>query len=375
MKDNKEILIVGAGISGITLGEKLAKKGYKIIIIDRRSHIGGNCYDFINEDGILAHEYGPHIFHTGDKGVWDYLSRFTQWRKYEHKVLGYIDGKYVPIPFNLNSLGALFPLEKARRLEKKLIDVFGLGGKVPILELKKSDDNDLKELADYIYEKVFLHYNEKQWGLRPEEIDPAVSGRVPVFVSCDDQYFQDKYQGIPIQGYTEMFAKMIANDNMQVLLNTDLNDFGDIGGFDAVFYTGPIDEFFNYKHGKLDYRSIKMEFKTCDWESYQPAAVVNYPNDNNYTRITEFKKLTGQKNEKTAIGFEYPGTAGFLAYPVLNERNKEIYLEYKREADNLADKGIYFVGRLAEYKYYDMDDAISNVLNFFDIIVQSNGRI
>ena len=365
MKEHK-ILIIGSGITGITLAERFVSKGNKVLIIEKRNHIGGNCYDFKDENGIIVHKYGPHIFHTDYKEVWDYLSQFTDWIYYQHKVLGFIDGKFVPIPFNLNSLYELMPLKLAEKLEEKLINNFGYNKKIPILELRKTEDKDLKSLADFIYEKVFLHYTEKQWGIKPEEIDPLVTARVPVVISRDDRYFQDKYQGIPKDGYTKMFKRMLKNKNIEIQLNTDFKEIKDKIKYDLLIYTGPIDEFFDYKYGKLDYRCLKIGFQTLDMENYQPAAVVNYPNKKYpFTRITEFKKFMIVKSKKTTIGIEYPGNNGFKAWPLLDKRNKEIFKKYWQEAERLKKENIYFVGRLAEYKYYDMDDAVKNSLDLF----------
>jgi len=362
-----DYIIIGAGFVGSVLAERIANKlNKKVLIIEKRNHIGGNCYDFKDENGIIVHKYGPHIFHTNYKEVWDYLSQFTEWIPYQHKVLGFIDGKFVPIPFNLNSLYELMPLKLAERLEEKLINNFGYNKKVPILELRKTKDKDLKFLADFIYEKVFLHYTEKQWGIKPEEMDPLVTARVPVVISRDDRYFQDKYQGIPKDGYTKLFERMLENKNIEIQLNTDFKKIKDKIKYDIMFYTGPIDEFFDYKFGKLNYRYLKISFKTLNKESYQPASVINYPDlKYKFTRITEFKKLTQQKHAKTTIGIECPGNKGFMAWPFLDEKNKTIFKEYWQEAGKLKKKNIYFVGRLAEYRYYDMDDAVKNSLDLF----------
>jgi UDP-galactopyranose mutase len=364
----KKILIVGAGITGMVLAQRFASRGGRVVLVEKRDHIGGNCYDCENENGILVHQYGPHIFHTDDRRVWDYLSQFTNWINYSHQVLGFIDNKYVHLPFNLNTLHGLMP-DAAPVLEKKLVAVFGIGAKIPILKLRESSDPDLKNLADFIYEKVFLHYTVKQWGLKPDQIDPAVSGRVPVVISRDNRYFSDKFQGIPAAGYAKLFGDMMESGDIDVILKTDYKDIGDAGRFGQVFYTGPIDEFFGYKFGKLDYRSVKIDLKTFDCENYQEAAVINYPNDNEFTRVTEFKKLTGQINKKTVIGFEYPGTEGFAAYPVLDKKNRGILAKYQKEAEILKARGIYFSGRLAEYRYYDMDDAVKAALDLSAKIV------
>jgi len=364
-----KILIVGAGITGITLAERFASKGSKVLLIEKRDHIGGNCYDCKDENGILIHKYGPHIFYTDYKDVWDYISKFTDWFYYQHKVLGLIDGRLAPIPFNLNTLYKLFPLKFAQKLEEKLIQKFGYNKKVPILELKKMKDKDLKFLADFIYEKIFLHYTEKQWGLKPEEIDASVTARVPVVISRDDRYFQDKYQGMPKEGYTKMFKKMLKNENITIQLNTNYKKIKNKIKYDFLFYTGPVDEFFNYKFGNLDYRCLKLDFQTFNQASYQPSAVVNYPNNYDFTRIIEFKKLTQQNHRKTTIGIECPGNEGFMAYPVLDEKNKKIFQKYSKEAEKLKKQNIYFAGRLAEYKYYNMDEAIKSSLDLFNKIV------
>jgi len=364
----KQILIVGAGITGITLAERFASKGCKVLILEKRDHIGGNCYDFKNKDGILVHKYGPHIFHTNYKEVWDYLSKFTEWIPYEHKVLGYFDGKFAPIPFNLNTLWQLLP-EKAEELEKKLIEKFGFGAKVPILELIKTKDKELKFLANFIYKKIYFGYSKKQWGKLPEKMDPSVTTRVPVVISRDDRYFHDKYQGIPKEGYTKMFERMLKSKNIKILLKTDYKKVKNKLKYDIMIYTGPIDEFFDYKFGKLKYRCLKIKFRTLNKENYQPSAVINYPDlKYPFTRITEFKKLTQQKHKKTTIGLEYPGDEGFVAWPFLDEKNKKIFQKYWQEAKRLRKKNIYFAGRLAEYRYYNMNEAVKNSLTLFEKI-------
>jgi len=362
-------IIIGAGISGIVIAERIANVlKEKVLIIEKRKEIGGNCYDYIDENGIIIHKYGPHIFHTDNKAVWDYLSQFTDWIPYQHKVLGFIDGKYVIIPFNLNTLHELMPVKLAERLEKKLINNFGFCKKVPILELKKTKDKDLKYLADFIYEKIFLHYTEKQWGIKPEEIDSSVTARVPVVVSEDDRYFHDRYQGIPKLGYTKLLEKMLQNKNIEVQLGKNFKDIKGKMKYKKVFYTGAIDEYFEYQFGKLDYRCVKINFQSWTKEGYQAVAVVNYPNDYDYTRITEFKKFTMNKSKNTTIGIEYPGNNGFMAWPILNKKNKDIYEKYRKAAQRLKNNNIYFLGRLAEYKYYDMDDAVENSLKIFNCL-------
>ena len=358
---NKNILIVGTGITGITLAERFAQAGHKITALEKRGQIGGNCYDYQDEDGIVVHKYGPHIFHTDNQEAWDYLSQFTKWHHYEHEVLGSIDGQLMPIPFNLNTLHQAFPADQAERLEKKLLDKFSLGARVPILKLRKAKGEDLKLIADFVYEKIFLNYTKKQWGLEPEEIDPEVTGRVPILISRDNRYFQDKYQGIPRAGYTEMLSKMLDHKNITVQLNTDYQELSAKDTYDHIFYTGPIDEYFDYKLGRLKYRCFEFDLKTIPQDSFQPTATVNYPNDHDYTRITEFKKFLPSTNKKsTVIGYEYPGEEGITGWPVLDDENKDLLNKYQQEASKLKD--VAFVGRLGEFKYYDMDDAVANAL-------------
>lgn len=365
---SKDILIVGAGITGITLAERLAESDHKITVVEKRGEIGGNCYDYQDDNKITIHKYGPHIFHTDNDVVWEYLSKFTDWHHYEHCVLGSVDDQLIPIPFNLNTLHQVFPAEQAQRLEKKLLTEFSLGEKVPILQLRQTKDKDLKLIADFVYEKIFLNYTKKQWGLEPEKIDPEVTGRVPILISRDDRYFQDKHQGIPREGYTKMLEKMLRHDNIAIHLNTSYQDYPDRDKFDQTFYAGPIDEYFQYKLGRLKYRCFKFKLKTIAQDSYQPTAAVNYPNDHDYTRVTEFKKFLPSTNQKTTtIGFEYPGNKGIMGWPVLDDQNNELLKKYQAEAQKLSD--IAFVGRLGEFKYYDMDDAVENALRAFNSFV------
>ncbi len=361
-------LIVGAGISGITLAEKIADELREdVLIIDVKDHIGGNCYDYRNDAGICIHKYGTHIFHTNDKEVWDYLSRFTKWHPYMHEVKGYIDGQEVPIPFNLNSIRSLFPNAVADKLEQKLIEKFGYNVKVPILELKKAEDKDLTFLADYVYEKVFLHYTLKQWGIRPEELDPSVTGRVPVYISKDNRYFQDTYQGIPLNGYTAMFKKMLKSPHIKVKLKTKFEDIKNKISYERLFYTGPIDEFFNYEFGQLPYRSLKFDFVTLDKPYFQSNSAINYPNNYDFTRIGEYKYFLNDKSDKTTISFEYPLSyqkgRNEPYYPIIKEENQILYNKYFKKAQSLPNT--YFLGRLGDYKYYDMDKAVKRSLELF----------
>ncbi|MDF5732345.1 MAG: UDP-galactopyranose mutase [Rhizonema sp. PD38] len=363
-------LIVGAGYSGCVLAERIATQTQqRVLIVERRDHIGGNAYDFYNEHGILVHKYGPHIFHTKSKKVWDYLSQFTEWRHYYHQVLGVLEGKKVPIPFNLNSLYTLFPPRYAEKLEEQLLEHFGFGVKVPILKLRESASGDLEFLANYIYENVFLRYTMKQWELKPEELDRGVTGRVPVYISRDNRYFQDPYQAMPKHGYTEMFRRMLAHPNIMVLLNADYREVINDIKFNRMIYTGPIDTFFDYMYGELPYRSIRFQFDTLDQEYYQEVGTVNYPNDYDITRITEQKYLSGQTSPKTTLVMEYPQAyvpgKNDPYYPIPREENRERYEFYLKEVEKLNGT-VIFAGRLAEYKYYDMDQAALRALSLFE---------
>lgn len=371
------ILIVGSGISGIVLANKIATElNEEVLIIDKKNHIGGNCYDYKDKKtGIYVHKYGTHIFHTDSEEIWNYLSQFTKWYPYQHKVVGLIDGQEVPIPFNLNSIEKIFPKQISDKLINKLISIFGFNVKVPILELKKQNDEDLRFLADFIYEKVFLNYTLKQWENKPEELDASISNRVPVYISRDDRYFQNKYQGIPLEGYTNMFNKMLDNKLIKIQLNTSYKDFikkNDIKKFKKIFYTGPIDEYFNYEFGKLSYRSLQFDFLTFDNDYFQSNSVINYPNNYNWTRIGEYKYFLNQQNtnNKTIISYEYPKKyeegINDRYYPIIQNKNIELYNKYLEKAKQLNN--VYFLGRLGDYKYYDMDKAIQRALDIFQII-------
>ena len=374
-----DFIIVGAGYAGSVLANLLAtQQNKKILLIDKRSHIGGNCFDSIDEHGILIHNYGPHLLHTDSKKVWEYLSQFTQWHNYHHKVEGFIDGQFVPIPFNLNTLYKLFPTFMAESIEKKLVKNYGYGKKVTILELQKTDDEELKFVADFIYEKIFLHYSAKQWGKKIEELDPAVSARVPVLISKDDRYFQDPFQAMPSEGYTKLFEKMLTHKNIDIRLNTDFKELLHVSGetfffggkpFEGeVIFTGMIDELFDFRFGSLPYRSIELVFENHKAESFQNATTTNYPNDYDYTRITEFKKMYDTRNDTTTIAKEYPQEFVYGEntpyYPLFTEENQKRYAEYQEYAKDF--KNLTLVGRLAEYKYYDMDDIVLRALEVYE---------
>lgn len=371
-----DYLIVGAGYSGSVIAERIASQlEKKVLVIDKRDHIGGNAYDYYDEHGILIHKYGPHIFHTNSKKVWDYLSQFTDWRLYEHQVLGVIEGKKVPIPFNLNSLHTLFPSKSAQKFEKELIRQFGLGAKVPILKLKESADEQLKFLAEYIYKNVFYGYTLKQWKLKPEDLSPSVTARVPVYISRDNRYFQDLYQAMPKQGYTKMFENILQHKNIELLLNTEFRDVN-TKEFKKIIFTGPVDEFFDFVHGELPYRSLRFETDYYEQEWYQEVGTVNYPNNYNFTRITEFKHLTGQKKNDTVITTEYPEAykrgSNIPYYPIPRDENAQLFAKYKPEIAKLNGY-VLFVGRLADYTYYNMDQAVARALNMFEKEIIKHG--
>ena len=365
-----DCIIVGAGIAGATVARKLAEESNKkVLVLERRNHIGGNCYDKPDDHGILIHEYGPHIFHTGDEGVREFLSRFTKWYDFGHKVVAKVGDQLIPVPFNLNTLHMVYDKEKAERLEKKLIEEYGLDSRVPIMKLRESMDADVREIADYVYKNVFLYYTMKQWGQTPEEISPEVTGRVPVVISYDNRYFKDKYQSVPVDGFTPMFAAMLDHPNIEVRTGVDCSDVLDFEDGKIYFekaeftgdlvYTGALDELFDCKFGRLPYRSLNFQFEHLNQDSFQDHSVVNYTVSENFTRITEFKFLTGQKDtDGTTIVREYPfaytGAEGEIPYyAILNAENEALYEKYRLLTEDF-DK-FHLLGRLAEYKYYNID--------------------
>lgn len=357
-----DCLVVGAGFSGATIAERMAAgPGMKVLVLEKRDHIGGNAFDKPNANGVLIHPYGPHIFHTNADRIWEYLSRFTGWRPYEHKVLAQIDGRLVPIPFNLNTLHALFPAGQADRLEQLLIDQYGEQARVPILKMRESASEDLQELADYVYRKVFLGYTTKQWGLRPEELSPSVTARVPVLISRDDRYFQDTHQAMPSEGYTALFQRMLDHPNITVRTGEDFFSSRDRIMARQIFYTGPIDAYYGYRFGRLPYRSLHFVHENLSQEQFQPTGTVNYPNDHDYTRISEFKYITGQQHPDTAIVREYPVADGDPYYPVPRPENESLYKRYEQLA--AKEDNTTFVGRLANYRYYNMDQVVAAALS------------
>ncbi len=372
MTRHYDIVIIGAGISGAVLAERYAQLGKKVLIIEKRNHIAGNCYDHYDENGVLVSKYGAHLFHTNFEDVWKYVNRFTKWFSYQHKVLAKVDGHLVPVPVNITTVNKLFDLHLQTEVEMK---AWLAENQVACEDPKNGEEAAMARVGKVLYEKIFKNYTIKQWDKSPAELDAAVLNRIPVRTDFDDRYFSDKYQAQPVGGFTQMFEKMLAHRNITVMLNTDYFDIRDqIKGYQKLFYTGPIDRFFDFKYSleeKLEYRSIEFVMEHHEQEFFQENSVVNYPSleDGKFTRIIEYKHMTGQIHPSTTISREFtvditdPATQEPY-YPVLNPRNREIYNKYKEAADHL--KSVYFVGRLANYKYFNMDEAFKNALDLFD---------
>jgi len=359
-------MIVGAGLAGSVLAERLASKAdKKILLIDKRNHIGGNTFDYYNNDGILVHKYGPHIFHTNSKEVFDYLGNFTDWRPYEHHVLANVDGQLVPIPINQNTINALYGLN----LSQQQVQEFFNEKAEKKDQILTSEDVVITTVGRELYEKFFKQYTIKQWALDPSELNASVTARVPTRTNKDNRYFTDTYQAMPLHGYTKMFQQLLNHPNIHVMLNTDYKDVIDAVRYKTLIYTGPIDAYYDFCFGKLPYRSINFKSQTIDSVNYQPTGTVNYPMSQAYTRITEFKHLTGQKHEKTSIVFEYPTAEGDPYYPIPRKENMEIYNKYKTLAASEPDT--LFTGRLATYKYYNMDQVVAQSLSLFKKIMQA----
>lgn len=355
-----DYLIVGAGFAGSVLAERLATGSDKrVLICDRRAHIGGNAYDHYNEAGILVHKYGPHIFHTNSREVFEYLSRFTEWRPYQHRVRASVDGQIVPIPINLDTINTLYGLS----LTSFEVEEFFKKVAEPVAQVRTSEDVVVGTVGRELYEKFFRNYTRKQWGLDPSELDASVTSRVPTRTNRDDRYFTDTYQAMPLHGYTRMFENMLDHPNIKIMLNCDYREIEKDIPFRHMIYTGPVDSYFDYRYGKLPYRSLEFKHETHDTPVYQSAPVVNYPNEQLYTRITEFKQLTGQEHSKTSIVYEFPKSQGDPYYPVPRKENAALYAKYKALAD--ATPKVHFVGRLATYKYYNMDQIVAQALTTY----------
>ena len=385
-----DAVLVGAGFAGAVCARELAERGGKrVLVLERRDHIGGNAFDRTDDAGVLIHQYGPHIFHTNDRRVYDYLSRFTTWRDYQHRVIANLPDERAggrmtfPVPFNLTSLETAYGPEEGKRLGEKLLAAYGPERKVTILELRQNSDPEISALADYVYEHVFVHYTMKQWGQRPEDIDPNTTARVPVFLSRDDRYFQDAYQGMPLEGYTALFQRLLHYPNIEVRLGVDALSLLKVEGERVTFagapfagpvvYTGQADELFAFRFGPLPYRTLDFAFETLPQDDFQGYGTVNYTVDEPYTRITEFKHLTGQvKPGLTTIVKEYSraytGAEGEIPYyAIINEDNNALYARYRAEADKCPN--LHLLGRLAEYKYYNMDAIVARALELSDQLI------
>ncbi len=355
-----DYLIVGAGYAGSVLAERLARKSNKkVLVVDRRNHIAGNAYDHYNDAGVLVHKYGPHIFHTNSRDIFDYLSQFTQWRGYEHRVLASVDGQLLPIPINLDTINKLYGLN----LTSFQVEEFFASVAEKCDAIRTSEDVVVSKVGRELYEKFFRGYTRKQWALDPSELDAQVTARVPTRTNRDDRYFTDSYQSMPLHGFTRMFENMLDHPNIKIMLNTDYREVREFIPFDEMVYTGPIDEFFDYRFGKLPYRCLEFKHETHDRPLFQPAAVVNYPNDYAYTRCTEFKYLTGQEHAKTSVVYEFPQSEGDPYYPIPRAENSALYKRYQELADSTP--GVHFVGRLASYRYYNMDQVVGSALTLY----------
>jgi UDP-galactopyranose mutase len=358
-----DILVVGAGLAGSTAARILAEKGKKVLVVEKHKHVAGHCHDYKNEYGITVHTYGPHIFHTNNKKVWDFVHRFTEFHYYQHKVLSYAEGKLFPFPINRDTIKEIFGIEIGTHEVKEFLEN----------EVKKSKFNNppknfrdavVSQVGERLYEMFFKNYTIKQWERDPEELSAEIAKRIPVRENRDDRYFSDKYQGIPKYGYTKMVENMLDHENISLLLGADYFEIKDIIKPELTIYTGELDRFFEYKYGKLEYRSLELELKTFDKENYQPVATVNYPNDYDWTRITEFKHFLNEKSNKTTVCFEYPKSEGEPYYIVMTEDNMKKREQYMKEVEELEKTGKYlFIGRLAEYKYYNMDQVIEASMN------------
>lgn len=353
-----DYLVVGCGLAGMTASRILAEKGKKVCIVDKRNHIGGNIYDYYNEEGILIHKYGPHIFHTNNKEVYDFLSRFTKWREYQHRVLSFVNGSLIPMPINLDTINILYGTKYDSFTIKDYFDSI----RDRNIEIENSKDVIVSQVGEELYKLFFEGYTKKQWDMYPYELGKEVTSRIPVRTNRDNRYFTDKYQGMPKYGYAKLSQNMVNHKNIKVMLNTSYDEAKEELKYSKVIYTGCIDEFYKEKYGKLPYRSINFVEETYDKEIYQEAGVVNYPNDYDYTRITEYKYLTGQEHKKTTIMKEFSSGIGEPYYPIPKKENSELYKKYESESKN--DENVIFLGRLGTYKYMNMDKIVEQVLDF-----------
>jgi UDP-galactopyranose mutase len=354
-----DYMIVGAGFAGSVLAERLAVgMGKKVILVEKRAHIGGNAYDHYDDSGILVHRYGPHIFHTNSADVFGYLSKFTEWRPYEHRVLASVDGQLVPMPINLDTVNKLYGTHMTAQ---ELPSFFA--SMAEKRSIKTSEDVVVSTVGRELYEKFFRGYTRKMWGMDPSELDASVTARVPTRSNRDDRYFTDTYQAMPKHGYTRMFERMLGHPNIKVLLNADYREVQKSIAFDKMVYTGPVDEYFEHRLGRLPYRSLEFHHETKNVSRFQAVGTINFPNEHAYTRVTEFKHLTGQEHDRTSIVYEVPKAEGDPYYPVPRPENNALYAQYKEMASSTPN--VHFVGRLATYKYYNMDQVVAQALSLF----------
>jgi UDP-galactopyranose mutase len=353
-------LVVGAGFAGSVIAHQLAtQRDESVLVIDRRPHIGGNAYDRYDRAGVLIHQYGPHIFHTNSQAIFDFLSQFTDWRPYEHRVLAHVDNQLLPIPINLDTVNRLYGLN----LNSEELERWFAEQAEPVDEIKTSEDVVVSKVGRDLFQKFFEGYTKKQWGVYPRELDKSVTSRVPTRTNRDDRYFGDEFQFMPAEGYTRMFERMLDHPNIKIMLQADYAEIKTQVPHRRTIFTGPIDEYFGFRLGKLPYRSLKFRHVTLNEEWHQPVAVVNYPQTEKFTRVTEYKHLTGQVHPQTSITYEFSSDTGDPYYPVPRAENQELYKRY--EALALATRDVWFVGRLATYRYYNMDQVVGQALATF----------
>jgi len=364
-----DYLVVGAGFAGATIAERLASHaGKKVLICDKRAHIGGNAFDHYDDAGILVHKYGPHIFHTNSREVYEYLSQFTEWRPYQHRVLACVDGQLLPVPINLDTVNRMY----GTNYTSFELEAFFNKIAEPVAQVRTSEDVIVSKVGRELYEKFFRNYTRKQWGLDPSELDATVTARVPVRTNRDDRYFTDTYQVMPLRGYTRMFERMLTHPNIKILLSADYHEVSRMIPHTEVIYTGPVDEYFGYRFGRLPYRSLDFKFETKNVPVAQVGPVINYPNENAYTRVTEFKYLTGQEHPKTTVVYEFAKSTGDPYYPVPQPANAALYKKYQDLAEQTP--GVHFLGRLGTYKYYNMDQVVAQALTLYAKIAGASRR-